>query len=279
MIDQRGSMRLVKSCGAFALLVVALIGLTSAAKVAVSPLGIDFDLLPGATHFGSFTVKNTGEDAQDITVTLNDYDKAVTGENRYYPAGTLAYSLATFVTFSPATFRLEPGRVQEVSFKASLPEEALGPHWMMFFVQESTPTASTTTEVEGQEGGFAFNVNVVFGVQVRQTDPSHRVVDGRVTRIRVETLEGGGWAIRLAFENTGTTFLLPKGRVEVRDRTGKTAATIPIEEFRILPGATRELTVLLEEPLSPGQYIALGIIDFGAEFLVAGQAGFEVKAP
>lgn len=279
MLDKGVYMHLAKRCGACALLAVALVGLSSAAKVAVSPLGIDFDLLPGATYFGSFVVKNTGQDAQDITVTLNDYDTAVAGENRYYPAGSLPHSLAPFVTFSPATFRLEPGMVQEVSFKASLPEEVIGPHWMMFFVQESTPAASTTTEVEGQEGGFTFNVNVVFGVQVRQTDPSHGVADGRVRRVLVEALEGGGLAIRLTFENTGTTFLLAKGRVEIRDRTGKTAATIPIEEFRALPGATRELTVLLEEPLPPGQYIALGIIDFGAQFLVAGQAGFEIKAP
>ncbi len=113
-------------------------------------------------------------------------------------------------------------------------------------------------------------------MQLRQVDPHEAVADGRVRGLSVGRDPEGRLVAKVAFENTGTTFLRPSGRVEVRDRTGQTVGSTPIEPFRVLPGATRELAVALPEGLAPGVYVALAILDFGAEFLVAGQAGFEL---
>lgn len=246
------------------------------AKIAVSTLGIDFELAPGETLIDSFVVQNTGDTTQEVSVNPQDFARSVTGENQFAPPGTFPRSLAPYVTVSPATFRLEPDQVQEVQFRVELPEDAPGPHWMILLVRESDPEVVS----EAPPGGVGFSASVTFGVQLRQTDPTNAVADGRVTRIQVIPPEGENpLAVELVFENTGTTFLEPRGRVEIRDAGGATVANLPIESFRVFPGASRQVRVALAEPLEPGRYVALGIVDFGGEFLVAGQAAFEINVP
>jgi len=259
----------------------ALLGdVTMSGKISVFPLGIDVELAPGQNYTGSFLVKNTGDTLQDVSVTLNDYARTVDGKNQFPPAGTLERSLAPFTTVSPATFQLEAGKAQEVQFHIDLPQAQTGPHWMIVMVKESTPTVTTKVGVQGKKGGFAFEANLVFGVRIRQTDPTLAVSDGRVTRMRVTPPAANRpLGLQLTFKNTGTTFLRPSGRVEIRDRTGQTVANLPIDSFRVLPGAKRTLELSSTQTLPSGKYIALGIVDFGGDFLVAGQAAFEIATP
>jgi len=259
---------------------VLLADLTMSGKISVFPLGIDVELAPGQNHTGSFMIKNTGDTPQDVSVTLNDYARTVDGKNQFPPAGTLDRSLAPFTTVSPATFQLEAGKVQEVQFQLDLPQDQAGPHWMIVMVKESEPTVTTNVGVKGQKGGFAFKANLVFGVRVRQSDPTSALTDGRVTRLQVTPpATERPLGVQLTFKNTGTTFLRPSGRVEIRDRTGQTVANLLIDSFRVLPGAKRTLDVSSTQALEPGKYIALGIIDFGGDFLVAGQAAFQISTP
>jgi hypothetical protein len=70
--------------------------------------------------------------------------------------------------------------------------------------------------------------------------------------------------------------LLPKGRIEIRDNTGATVFSYDIDPFRVLPGDSRQISAMLDANLSSGVYVALGIIDFGGSFLVAGQTPFSI---
>jgi len=259
------------------LLLLALIaGSDTSAKISVSPLSAGFNLVPGESVTGSFLVKNIGEQLQQVTVSMRDYARSLAGEDQFLPANTIPQSLTRYVDFSPATFELEPGAVQEVQFQVTLPVEETGPHWMMFLVEESKPEIETGVGVEGAGGGFAFNVNIAFAVRIRQSNPDNVVADGRVTGVVVAPAADEPLAVQMTFENTGTAYLSPRGRVEIRDRTGQTVASTPINEFPVLPGAKRILDVVVTTPLASGKYIALGIIDFGGDFLVAGQAFFEI---
>lgn len=258
--------------GLFALLQTSAVG-----NISASPLGLDLIVAPGESKIGSFLVKNTGDDVQEINVTLNDYARTPMGENQFLPAGTLPQSLLPYVDYSPATFTLDPGATQEVQFEIAIPEGVTGAHWILFLVRESEPVATNQLGIEGQSGGFGFNASVSFGIRVRQMDPTTAVADGRISQVEVQMPEGDEpLQIQFTFENTGTTFLQPEGVVEIRDTAGQTVASVPVEAFRILPGARRILSVALEETLPPGKYVALAVIDFDSDFLVAGQAVFSV---
>ncbi len=249
------------------------------ASINASPLGLDLIVAPGEREVGSFLVKNTGDDAQEITVALNDYMRTPTGENQFLPAGTLPQSLEPFVSFSPATFGLEAGETQEVQFEIAIPDNVTGAHWVMFLVRENAPVATNELGIEGQSGGFGFNASVSFGIRVRQLDPTTVLADGRISQVAVLLPDEADGLINIEFmfENTGTTFLQPEGVVEIRDTAGQTVASVPVEVFRILPGARRILSVELQDTLPPGKYVALAVIDFDGDFLVAGQSVFTVE--
>lgn len=266
----------LRNCRWALVAIVLTLGQVAVAKITVGPLGIDLSVAQGHRATGTFLVKNVGELAQDVDIELVDFTHTPEGQNQFLAPGTLPRSLAPFVFYTPTAFDLAPGQVQEVKFTIEMPQEAAGPHWTMFMVREHTPSATVQVGVEGQEGGFGFQASVSFGVLLRQIDPNNAVPDGRVRSLVITRGPEGLLHAVVGFENTGTTFLRPSGRVEVRDRTGQTVASSPIDPFRALPGEVRLLDIPISGELARGSYIALAILDFGAEFLIAGQASFEL---
>jgi hypothetical protein len=70
--------------------------------------------------------------------------------------------------------------------------------------------------------------------------------------------------------------------VEVRNERGETVKSLEVPSFTVLREAERRVEVGEpegSEPLPPGFYVALAVLDFGAEFLVAAELPFEVERP
>jgi len=103
--------------------------------------------------------------------------------------------------------------------------------------------------------------------------------EGKITRLNIisSSPKSNPLRVKVEFQNTGTAFLQAEGRVEIRNEAGDIIDQIEIESSSLLPEANRlwELTYEGKE-LLPGKYLALGIIDFGGDYLVAGQRSFEI---
>ncbi|MBN1825046.1 MAG: SPOR domain-containing protein [Candidatus Eisenbacteria bacterium] len=85
--------------------------------------------------------------------------------------------------------------------------------------------------------------------------------------------------VTVRVENTGNSILRCTGRAEIRDGGGAALDTLALGvegRFTLFPGGTRELRVSGDRDLAPGTYTALAIVDFGGDYLVAGDAVFEV---
>ncbi len=247
-------------------------GASISGSIGVGPLTIIVDLGPGESGSGYFKVINDGQNPEEVTISLADWSLAPDGGIQFAEPGSLEGSLASWLAYSPATFRLEPGQLQRVDFTITVPPGARGDHWSLFFVEgsEVTPVAETTGALTTTVG-----VKVRYGIKVFQRDPMSTKV-GKITGL--ELLATEPLRLKLAFSNTGEGALFRvTGRVEIRDDTGTTVRTLPIEEFTVLPGGTRELILEAEgERLPPGDYIALAIIDFGGDYLVGQQLQFKI---
>jgi len=255
-----------------AILLIGLLALISTADIGVGPLTLIIDAGPGEEGSGYFKVVNDGDNPEDVTVTLADWSLGPDGGIQFAEPGTQERSLAEWVDYSPATFRLEPGQVQRVDFTINIPPEASGDHWALFFVEGSTvtPVAETTGALQTSVG-----VKVRYGVKVFQHDPNAKR-EGRITGM--ELLGTDPLKIKVVFANSGDGVLFRvTGRVEIRDDTGATVRTLEIGEFTVLPGGERELLIEDQEELDPGDYIALAIIDFGGDYLVGHQLQFKIQ--
>lgn len=100
--------------------------------------------------------------------------------------------------------------------------------------------------------------------------------DGRL--IDINLISTQPLTIAIEFENTSTATLKPEGWLDIKDTAGETIKSLWIEAFSVIPGKKKLLTCIDEETwLVPGQYLALGIIDLGTGYLVAGQKKFVIQ--
>lgn len=247
------------------------------AKIGVDRLHVNLEITPGQSKTGSFWVIHSGKEPEEVSISLRDWTKDINDTNILSKPGTCPRSLAKWIDFSPITFVLEGGQKQEVTFTITIPEEERGPHWLMFIVESNS---KITREFESKERKFVFTISMAYGIKIRQTDPEMALDKGRITNMSIIVVNPGdsSFKVKVEFENAGTTFLEPSGRVEFRDEKGEVVDKIDVESFRILPEGKRVLELSYEgEKLSPGEYLALAIIDFGGDYLVAGQRKFEIK--
>lgn len=254
-------------------LLIGLMAANSEANITVFPLTIVSNAVDGAGS-GFFLVRNNGDTTDEVTVNLADWLLDESGNIKFLESGSTDRSLAPLVQYSPVSFTLEPEEVQRVDFTYAMPASDLGDHWFLFLVDsnEVTPIAETTGEVNTNIG-----VRVGFGVKVYVTDPN-AMADGRVTGMRLDA--SNPLSIIVRFANSGTAVLRDVvGAVEVRDVFGATVRTLNMAPFTVLPDGVREVKVSGAEddkPLPKGDYVALAIIDFGGDVLVAGELPFTI---
>ena len=82
------------------------------------------------------------------------------------------------------------------------------------------------------------------------------------------------------FENTGNVELVVTGGVQIIDRTGEVVRDLVVDEFKVLPGAKRIVTILDvsdADSLPAEIYQAVVVFDYGGDNPVVGVRGFRVR--
>ena len=127
-----------------------------------------------------------------------------------------------------------------------------------------------------QKEEMLFTRTIRLGSQIPETSSGTESVDGRITGLNLVCAQP--LTIAIEFENTSNGMLRPDGRLEIKDITGETIRSIPIEAFSIFPGKKRLLNCIDEgAKLLPGTYLALGLIDSRDGVVIAAQRMFKVR--
>jgi len=246
---------------------------TAAAQVAVDELELHLALGSGATTT-VFHAANRGALPAHATISIEDWDRSESGENRYYPTGTLPGSCGSHVSVFPSVLQLGPQSAQAVRVTVDS-AQAIGHGCYAILFVESPPvrTAQTT--------GVLYSVRYGVKVYVEPQSP----LSGEVTDVGVvdrpdsaRGAKGGGRTLRelqVMFKNTGARQAVAHGAVEVRRPDNSVVSRIEIPEFPTLPGATRRLDVALPR-LPSGRYVLLALLDYEGAEIAAGQVELEV---
>ncbi len=261
------------------LFMLCVLAVPTRAEIGVSTLGMDIELAPGESFNGSILVTNNSDQPATVQISLRDFEWDIDGNVQILPAGTLSRSLAHYITFFPAEFTLpaRKGMAQPVRVIVSLPQQVSGPHWAMLSIRQVTTDQEEPPPMQDDERVVQATIGLSFGVQIRQVDPTRIVRDGRITDAQVLLPEGNQpLRVNTEFENIGTTFLRVTGEVRFINARGEIVTRVGIAPFRVLPGGKRRVEAPLLQPLPSGDYIALAVLDFGGDFLVAGQVYFRI---
>jgi P pilus assembly chaperone PapD len=211
----------------------------------------------------SFNVSNESDQVVEATLYLNDWDRAEDGENRFSESGSLPQSCGRYLSVFPLSLRLPPHTQQAVRVAVEGADSLSKTCWSILFVESGA---------QHQVRGRAITYVTRLGVKIYIVPPN-LPKDGEV-----ESVARGDSTVRqliVSFRNSGDVPLWPHGSVEFRRLDASIATTVPIEEFPVLPGSLRRLTLQLPV-LSRGRYIALALIDYGGSDIAGGQVQLEV---
>lgn len=244
------------------------------ARISVSPMKFELTIPQGGTRIFFVQVTNVGDKPSRVRIYQGDWDEDLYNRDRYFSPGALERSGANWIRFSPEGFSLGPQETEEVRVEVSVPKDdtLYGSYWSLLFVEEE----SIPTKAEGGQAGV--NTVMRYGIKLFVTLQGTEMTDGAITNMKILTAEENGLFFEITFENRGNAVLHPTGYLEVRDEEGDTIRELNIDRFTILPEHSETSKVLTQKPEQIGQYTALAVLQFGADYLVAGELVFKVVA-
>lgn len=255
----------------FVLLGLLMLPAVSGMSLGVTKIEFDLQLNPGQSEMMTFVVENNEAMSRDISLSISDFREDVNGQMTFSDTGALESSNADWITFSPKQFTLDPRGRQEIQVTVNVPATAAsGTTWSALMVN-SAPTDTSIRETESDP----------MVVKVLQT-----VTSGASRNMRLENIEllnNDPLRLSVKMANTGDEVLRNiLCQIEIRNTQGDTVRNWIMPPITILPGDARISEVAdvdgSMEALDPGTYIALVIVDFGGDHLLASQHLFEVKA-
>lgn len=246
---------------------VTLLVLPAEARLAVAPLTIELEASSGETATGNLNLENTGEGVIKVNIQLVDWYRTPKGGLQFLPPGAVERSCADWLLYSPTSVTLKPGESRQVSVEIEVPQDASGDHWAMLLVTE------VAEKIEDEET-VSTRITVNYAIKILQRDPEGGQKDAKITGI--EMADTHPLKLTVSYSNTGSSHLMTTGTVDIRDLQGETVREYEIDEFPALPGEESEITVESFEPLEPGQYYAVVIMDFGGDHLIQGGRPIEI---
>jgi len=267
-------MRLRRTLQSFLLIILLFLVLlpsTGKARLAVTPLFLSMEVLPGQNGSKALTISNTGQQTVDVNIQLVDWWRTPEGDLQILSQGTRERSCADWLFYSPTTMQLEPAEERQLSVEIEVPEGVSGDHWAMLLITEEASQAD-----EEQQGATQIVVN--YAIKIIQRDPGTEKKEATISGI--ELTQRNPMALSITYKNTGPTHLKTTGTVDIRNIQGETVREYEISEFPALPGEKHIVEVASSEesePLSPGTYYAIAVMDFGGDNLVQGGLPIEIS--
>lgn len=217
---------------------------------------------------GIIVVRNTSTTPVQATVTLEDWDRAEDGGNRWYEPGSVQGACADRLQVFPRAMSLDPGASQSVrvSFRgnAALARECWG----------AVVLATAPPPVEGS--GVSHVTRTAVKVYVPPAVARSAVEVGSIEVTASEDNDEPGDEVRVVVENTGNVHVVNRATLQIRTADNVVAHEVELPPAYLLPGARGRVAVPLP-PLEPGRYVLLAIADYGGAELVAAQVEHEVR--
>lgn len=257
-------------------LLVGLFSLQSvvfATNIAVSPPTLEFSVESGSTFEGELLVY--GSDSQDLRIRVSLRDWVLDQEGRAAQPEEESFwrSAAPWVKIEPEDMIVPAGESRIVKVSGVVPSQlTAGDYWTGYYIEFRPLSVPQTTGVVVVPAIWgSITLSVAGEVEKR----------GKIVGLEVGWSEGKDWkgvSGKIIFVNESAAILKPVGKVEIRSLAGETIVEFSVPSVKVLPDAKREIPFEGELNLEAGRYLALAIIDYGGERLVAAQALLNVAA-
>jgi hypothetical protein len=242
----------VLSLMTFACIAVLILFPLPASAIKVTGTKYIGSIAPGSSAVHTMIVSTNPDDSpMDLTVDVLGFGQLPQQGNTGLSAekDTSPYSARTFITVSPQTFHLDPGKSQEVKATIAVPRDVGdGGRYAMITIRNA-PLGNGTTLI-------VTSISVPVLVTIPGSAISHT---GTITDVTVsDVVPGQPIKIITSLKNTGNHHYKVIDNVSVTDSSGAvvTTAGTDVSINSIMPTFTQNYIVNLDTPLPPGTYTA-----------------------
>ena len=249
------------------------------ANISVSPLFIDFHASSNQEEKKSIEIANHGETSITFNVYAHDFDIDTKGQETEETEASQQHGCTQFLSIQPSgQIELAPGQKQAVTLSLNITEPSPSFQWGKLFVEQVSPSAPINKE----QGAHRFQLFIKqrWEVRLHQSPRLSLKKDLEIHDLQVveEAKEEAPYML-VTVKNTGDDFLKCTGYLEIKDMQGQAIQVLPLGsqgKFIIYPQKTRILKAPLAQTLSQGSYLALAVLDYGGENLIAGELELSV---
>ena len=241
---------------------LALLSLARATEgLTVSVAEFSLSVGAGETTDATFTILNDEPIAAWFRIESTEWDEDEDGVTVLRPDGSVARSCAPWILAGPLEGVLDPFAEVQVRISILVPTEARGTYWSGLRIARNP--GGEAIPAQGIVVAGEFLVKLYMTVPLGEIDAE------------VVGLEVGGfqplWATLRVYNGGSVRLSGVFGVLSVKDASGaELSAPLPIVD--ILPGHSIVIRVDTEWRITqPGSYLVRAVVDFGAEYLVAGQ--------
>ncbi len=240
------------------------------------PMRLEIEGVPGKSKTASFMIESPPSDTDvrgRLIMSLTDWTIEPDTSMKYFDAGTQPESASSWITFSPSDLTINSGQQRMVRVTANVPPGTRpGVYRSGIFVQERPPAK------QPQNGErlvfFRFRYVVTLYVIVQPVTRQGEAADFQLVT------DARGMRLTCQLKNAGTFYLRPYISWFVRSGQQEIIVEKNVEATVLLPAATTNETLVIRNPLPPGQYEMEAQIDFhDGRPIQALKRSVEISAP
>lgn len=253
----------------------------ASAQFTIDELELHYTAGAGQAVTRLIPIKSESDSVQQGRLWVRDWMRDSVGGNQMVTYGESGHSCGPRLSVFPLTLQLA-ARATEFVRVTYEPAGATDPGcWAIVLSETVRPPAETAAS------GASVTITTVVGVKVYVHAATARS-NGTIVSADVEefweSAQNAGAAldsslvrqVAVRFQNTGTAHLRVKSTVEIRDESARVIRRLDGPEAYLTPDAFRDILVRLPT-LERGRYIAVVLLDYGADEITAAQIDFEVR--
>lgn len=223
---------------------------------------------PGQSYQGVITIKNQGDNAQELKIYQTDYHFNHDGATIYGDPGQNARSNARWIAFSPSRLTIPPRETAVINYTIQVPAEAslAGTYWSMLMIEgipETAPEASQNKKPKE----FSLGITQVMRYGIQMITHIGDTGTKKITFLKTTVLkEQDARILQVDVQNDGDRMVWPQLWSELYSSAGVSLGRFPGEQYRLFPMTSRRFHIDITK-VPPGTYKALVVADCGDDDL------------
>ena len=221
------------------------------------------ELEPGASHSGFLTVRNAGDQPEDVRLVQYDYRRTQEGERFYTDPGSIDRSNNEWISISPRRFTIPPGENHTISYVVTVPldESLTGTYWSVLMIEPVPAESPESPEFDPSETSVGITTLIRYAVVFITSIGDTGTIEPQIIGASLREEEGAR-IFAVDVDNTGTRVLDITAWIELFDEDGASIGRWEGTEGTVLPLSSRRYPVTLTD-VPHGSFTALVVLDCG----------------